>query len=537
MQNDDELVRRVLEGDATAFEPLVTKYQGMVYAMARSELKDHEDAQDVCQETFIRAYRGLPGLRNRQAFAPWLFTIVRRACTDFLRGRLRMRQRETSIETCPPASVPATDPRSELASREDAEALWRLVGKLDVRSREVLLLHYGEGMKVHEIADLANLGDSTVKMRLAKARALLGERVGALKGALAAVPVSDLSSGVMQTIKASGPLKLATAGTAFIWGPLLVWSLFLGWLLGRDVERLRGQVPAALLRKARILIWCGVLFFPAYMGVMTLARRGGVSPYWVVIPFLLMPLFGCYIFLKNLLAFGTRRTKIKAMSYWAFAILVIVFFAVAPDPQLKFLALGLLFASQGLSMETDNRNGLVGAVHGSWLWGALNCGHQTGRAGEDLSEHDIRKWLSLLFQWGVVMAPLRMKDAGVSVCLRVRNPWRAWAPWLSHSRLRVSRSGDVSCEVVPADYVALFAGEDAPQLPGRRELQERLGQAFTASLRAFTESELEAATPLGLRRSEESARMPNYMLLIRYVVPAMGLLMVLLSLYELLFEA
>ena len=101
MRSDDEkLVSQTLSGDRDAFGVLVHKYQEIVYAYAFQKVRNEEDAQDVTQEVFWRAYHGLYQLRHphRFRFSSWLYTIMSNECKRRLVGVIKTRQRETALE-------------------------------------------------------------------------------------------------------------------------------------------------------------------------------------------------------------------------------------------------------------------------------------------------------------------------------------------------------------------------------------------------------------------------------------------------------
>ena len=167
-----ETIDAVLGGHPDAFAALVKRYEGPLFACALARVYDREDARDLCQDAFLRAYSALPTLKNRDAFGPWLFMILRRLCVDFLRGKWRRNEGEKKMDLA--EAKTASDPSGALCERDAAATLWQRVGRLDDNSREVLALHYGRQLKIGEIAQLTGLGESAVKMRLQKARTVLG---------------------------------------------------------------------------------------------------------------------------------------------------------------------------------------------------------------------------------------------------------------------------------------------------------------------------------------------------------------------------
>ncbi|WP_036966983.1 RNA polymerase sigma factor [Promicromonospora kroppenstedtii] len=173
---DELLVVRAQLGSRSALEDLVTRWQRPVWLYVRRML-DSERADDVAQEAWIAVVRALPRLREPDRFAPWLFTIVRRAVLNRLRDQYADRHDlvggpDRGAFDRPDDAVP--DAVDELVDR--AEMIDRLAG-LPVLEREVLVLHYLEDLSVQDCAQVCGVPSGTVKSRLNRARRLLREHV------------------------------------------------------------------------------------------------------------------------------------------------------------------------------------------------------------------------------------------------------------------------------------------------------------------------------------------------------------------------
>ena len=166
--DDMEIVQRVLEGDTEAFGTLVQRYSGKVYGLAVGMLHDAERAEDVAQETFLRAYEHLDSFRGASAFATWLYRIAYNRAAEYCRrqrpfGRLDERCRRVADE---PAA----------AERYDAETvvcLRRALSRLSSDDRALVTLFYEEECTVSEIAQMMNLSQANVKVRLHRIRGRL----------------------------------------------------------------------------------------------------------------------------------------------------------------------------------------------------------------------------------------------------------------------------------------------------------------------------------------------------------------------------
>ncbi|MDX9974990.1 MAG: RNA polymerase sigma factor, partial [FCB group bacterium] len=245
--DDQEAIEATLSGNREAFGFLVSQYQAKVYAVALARVYDRQDAQDLCQEAFLRAYLRLPTLRNRDAFAPWLFMILRRLCVDFVRGKWRKELGEQAMKRNQGDTEDTVDPQHDVAATDAAETLWAHIGQLDDSSREVLSLHYGQDLKVSEIAALTGVRESAVKMRLQRARSRLGDQAGHLKGAWGIAPVPALSAGIMKAVTNAGPLKGGIAASsswlggaavvaALSWAYVAVFAVAIGAAFKREID-------------------------------------------------------------------------------------------------------------------------------------------------------------------------------------------------------------------------------------------------------------------------------------------------------------
>ncbi len=156
---DPRTLARAREGDLRAFEELVRLHQADVYRFARHLTHDPPTAEDVTQETFLRAFRSLPSYRGEARFGSWLLRIARNCAMDALRTRRALLARTTG----PPAPAPPAD---AVARTELAAALM----SLDDDHRELFLLVEVLGLSYREAADVLGLRLGTVKSRMHRAR-------------------------------------------------------------------------------------------------------------------------------------------------------------------------------------------------------------------------------------------------------------------------------------------------------------------------------------------------------------------------------
>lgn len=176
IEEENDAVRRVLDGDADAFSPLVEAYQKNVYNLALRMTGNSEDALDMAQEAFIRAYNSLSSFRGDSKFSVWLYRIVSNVCLDFLRAR-KGRAAVSLSQTGPDGEDAALEipderalPEAELERALTRDAVRRGLQALPDDQREILLLREIQGLSYEEIAAALSLEGGTVKSRIFRAR-------------------------------------------------------------------------------------------------------------------------------------------------------------------------------------------------------------------------------------------------------------------------------------------------------------------------------------------------------------------------------
>lgn len=178
---DEELVARAREGDTGAFDLLVRRYQRRIYALAYHMTSHHQDADDVVQETFTKAYRSLRRFHGRSSFYTWLYAIASNLSLNLLRRRKR--RQSTSLDQLDedgfandPAFVDTTlaaDTPRQVRMREIQEKLNEALLTLSDDHRAVVVMHDIEGVPHTEIARILAVSEGTVRSRLFYARRLL----------------------------------------------------------------------------------------------------------------------------------------------------------------------------------------------------------------------------------------------------------------------------------------------------------------------------------------------------------------------------
>lgn len=179
---DRELVLRCRQGEEAAFRQLLDKYRRPVYAIVRRMVPDDEDARDLAQEAFIRAFRHLDQFDPERRFSSWLFRIANNLCIDQYRKRKldtvpMVRAREGETEEPWDLPDPGPGPGEIFSRRERGRRLLATVESLPPRYRIVILLRHQQGLTYDEIAASLRLPLGTVKARIHRAHRLLKERL------------------------------------------------------------------------------------------------------------------------------------------------------------------------------------------------------------------------------------------------------------------------------------------------------------------------------------------------------------------------
>jgi RNA polymerase sigma-70 factor (ECF subfamily) len=167
---DEELVARSMGGDVDSFNQLILRWERPIYALAYRVIGREEDARDVCQETFLRAFRALHGFKGQAKFSSWLYRIALNLCRDWIRRQRRapVMQAPEGVELVDLASErgPVESIEELVARRELNEVVAEAMKLLPEEQRTAIVLKEYHGMTFQEIADLQQCPLSTVKTRL-----------------------------------------------------------------------------------------------------------------------------------------------------------------------------------------------------------------------------------------------------------------------------------------------------------------------------------------------------------------------------------
>ena len=173
-EDDVQLIHKILSGDDAAFSLLVEKYQKSVHALAWRKIQDFHHAEEIMQDTFLRAYKKLPTLKNPNQFAGWLHVIANRLCIDWMRSQKSVMQslEDTPVEEIEESSYTHHVSEQRMTERTEHyhELVKRLLEKLPENERAVVTLFYLDEMSTKEIGRFMGVSVNTITSRLHRAR-------------------------------------------------------------------------------------------------------------------------------------------------------------------------------------------------------------------------------------------------------------------------------------------------------------------------------------------------------------------------------
>ena len=185
-QLDEDLVLRVQQGDKSAFDLLVIKYQHKIIQLVNRYVKDPSEAQDVAQEAFIKAYRALGNFRGDSAFYTWLYRIAINTAKNYLVSRSRRSsdyqvdiQDAEALENAPQLQGMET-PERLLLNQEIVDTIKTAIDKLPEEMRVAIMLREFEGMSYEEIAEAMDCPVGTVRSRIFRAREAIDNKLNPL---------------------------------------------------------------------------------------------------------------------------------------------------------------------------------------------------------------------------------------------------------------------------------------------------------------------------------------------------------------------
>jgi RNA polymerase sigma factor (sigma-70 family) len=253
VRSDTELVGAAAAGDAQAFGEIVSRYQSLVCAIAYSGTGDLARSEEVAQEAFVAAWKGVKELREPGKLKAWLAGITRNLAKGARRSRARSRLAPLTDEAEEaPAATPS--PLEQLLEEEQQALVWRALEHLPESYREPLVLFYREERSVERVADALDLSVDAAKQRLSRGRQMLKEQVAALveSGLRRTRPGKAFTLAVLAVLPAAAPQAAAAAVAAGAEGGVAAKGAAATGLAGAVLGPLLGLVGAYVGAKASI---------------------------------------------------------------------------------------------------------------------------------------------------------------------------------------------------------------------------------------------------------------------------------------------
>jgi RNA polymerase sigma factor (sigma-70 family) len=176
--NDTEIISKVLSGDQQAYAGLVNRYQNYVFTLALRFTKSREDAEEVSQDIFIKAYRSLADFRGASKFSTWLYTIVNNTCITFLRKKKLETHSLDNERIFEVADSQDSGLRANMVEQKSRVIMVnKAIALLGPDDAEIITLFYKAEQTLEEIAQILGLEPNTAKVRLHRARTRLKEKM------------------------------------------------------------------------------------------------------------------------------------------------------------------------------------------------------------------------------------------------------------------------------------------------------------------------------------------------------------------------
>ena len=212
MRNDDtRLIQCVLEGDDAAFAELVKKYQQSVHALVWRKVGDFHVAEEITQDTFLKAYQKLTTLKEPQRFASWLYVIAANRCKAWLRRkRLWMQSLDATggmqLEKATYSGYVISE-NERVTAESQREVVKQLLAKLQESERTVMTLHYFGEMTCEEISKFLGVSVGAIKSRLSRARHRLKKEEPMIREALEHFQITpNLTENIMREVSRLKPV-------------------------------------------------------------------------------------------------------------------------------------------------------------------------------------------------------------------------------------------------------------------------------------------------------------------------------------------
>ncbi|HEX2536047.1 MAG TPA: sigma-70 family RNA polymerase sigma factor [Chitinophagaceae bacterium] len=177
-QTDNELIQQVLQGHTAAFAVLVERYQAFVFTLVLRYVKSREDAEEVAQDAFVKAFRSLSDFRGASKFSTWLFTVATTTSLTFLRKKkLEVQSLDNEKVFAAADTIDSGARANEIETKSRHQMVQQAIGMLGPDDSRILLLFYKGEQTLEEIAQILGKEPNAVKVQLHRARGRLKEKM------------------------------------------------------------------------------------------------------------------------------------------------------------------------------------------------------------------------------------------------------------------------------------------------------------------------------------------------------------------------
>lgn len=163
------IINEVKAGNFRNFEEIIDAHKSMIFHLCFKMVSTAEDAEEIAQETFIKAFKSLPNFKGKSKFSTWLYQICYFTCISYLRKN----KNQLSVERNVPEGVAEEPKESEVEKKEREQLIQQALNLLNPVDRAILSLYYLDEMDLNEVANITKLSKSNVKVRLHRARTKL----------------------------------------------------------------------------------------------------------------------------------------------------------------------------------------------------------------------------------------------------------------------------------------------------------------------------------------------------------------------------
>ena len=251
-QNDVELIQRILQGDQDAFAVLVNKYQKGIHALAWRKIGDFHIAQEITQDTFLKAYQNLEGLKSYNSFGGWLYVIAARLCYDWRQKNAMPMESMDNIDASEVDHVSysryVADKQATEADETRREVVKKLLQKLPESERTVITLFYLGEMTINAISEFLGVSPNTIKSRLSRARNRLKKEEDMIRQNLGSFQLpANLTENIMREVSRIVPAAPAANKPVLPWALSAASAVLIFLLMGVGTQYLsRFQKPYSL---------------------------------------------------------------------------------------------------------------------------------------------------------------------------------------------------------------------------------------------------------------------------------------------------